>query len=77
MSVESEVQEFVTAFGKRIKELRAERGLAQIDLAAKAEMKERQIQRIEAGTVKTSLGHVYLLAKGLEITISQLFEDMG
>ena len=72
MSVESDVQQFVEAFGERVKQIRVEKGLAQIDLAAKAEMKLRQIQRIEAGHIATSIGKAFLIARALEVPLAEL-----
>ncbi len=64
----------VQAFGQRLKQLRHEKDLTQFDLAVKSGIDPRQIGRIENGAVSTSIATVGLLAKGLEMTLSELFD---
>lgn len=58
-----------------IKELRQQRGLTQQELADRAEMHIRQIQKIEAGetlTEKMTLKNALSLARALGIPVEQL-----
>lgn len=66
----------LTAFGKRVKELREEQGLTQLDLSAKSGVEVRQIGRIENGAVNTSLAVLSKLATGFGITLSELMEGV-
>ena len=59
MDPEVDIQEFLHDFGKRIKVLRAEHNLTQLDLAVRTHMDIRQIQRIEAGDINTSIGNAF------------------
>lgn len=72
MDSEEDVQRFIIAFGKQVKTLREEKGLTQLDLAIRAEMDVRQIQRIEHGQINTSIGNVFLIARALGVTTSDV-----
>lgn len=64
--------QYAKLFGRRIKELRKERSMSQTDLAGKAELEKTAIQRIERG-YNSTLKTLRKLAKGLDITVSELF----
>ena len=55
MRSSAEIDEFVRAFGRRVKSVREQKELTQLDLAIAAEMDVRQIQRIENGQINTSI----------------------
>jgi transcriptional regulator with XRE-family HTH domain len=65
---------FITTFGQRVKALRELNNLTQFDLASKAGMDIRQIQRIEYGKINTSIGNAYLIARALEVSLGELFD---
>ena len=71
---DQDIRNFLTAFGKRVKALRKEKGLTQVELEARSGLDVRQIQRIEAGDTNFTIGTGLMLAKGLSITISELFQ---
>ncbi|MDW3651004.1 MAG: helix-turn-helix transcriptional regulator [Bacteroidia bacterium] len=73
MGPQDEIQLFLDTFGKRVKELRNQKGLTQHDLADRSYMDIRQIQRIEAGDINTSIWNAHLIAEGLEVPIDKLF----
>lgn len=73
MEASIDIQDFLISFGQRVKSLRKGRKMTQLDLAVRAEIDIRQIQRIEYGEINTSIGNAYLLAKGLNVSISELF----
>jgi len=60
--------------GKRIKELRLERGMSQIDLVAKMQgnIDTTNISRIEAGRTNPTIYSLYRFSEALEISISEL-----
>ena len=67
-------QEYIKAFGERLRILREERKLSQRKLAEIAGIKYSQIGRIERGEQNTSLSSIYILAKALEITPSDFLD---
>jgi len=60
--------------GKRIKELRLERGMSQVDLVAKMQgnIDTTNISRIEAGRTNPTIYSLYRLSEALEISMSEL-----
>ena len=74
MESEVDIQKFLDVFGQRIKALRKQQGFTQLDLAERTQMDVRQIQRIEAGDINTSIGNAYLIAEGLGISVPELFQ---
>ena len=65
----------IKKFGKKLREIRQSRGISQEDLALKCGLEYSQVNRIELGKVNTSISHVFLLAKHLEINPAQFFID--
>ncbi|NQX52269.1 helix-turn-helix transcriptional regulator [Pedobacter panaciterrae] len=60
--------------GKRIKELRAERGLGVRQFALMAEMEHPQLINIEKGRVDVKLATIYKIAKALKLHPKELFD---
>ena len=65
-------QEIINAFGKRVKELRAGKGLSVEALAARSNIEFRQLYRVENGEINPSLSTMNAIAKGLEIPFKDL-----
>lgn len=63
--------------GKKIKELRKETGLSQEKFALKIDMDRTYFATVESGKRNISLQNIEKIAKGLNITISELFEGIG
>lgn len=61
-------------FGRRITGLRDERNWTQEDLAAASGVSTRSISSIENGVYSVTLDTVHKLARGLGISLSELFE---
>ncbi len=61
-------------FGKRIKNLRLEKGLSQVDLVARMQgnIDTTNISRIEAGRTNPTVYSIYRLSEALEISMSEL-----
>ncbi len=74
MRSEDDIKPFLQAFGQRIKDLRNREKMTQLDLASSTDMDTRQIQRIEAGKVNTSVGNAYAIATALGVSVPTLFE---
>jgi ribosome-binding protein aMBF1 (putative translation factor) len=60
--------------GKRIKKLRLEKGMAQVDLVAKmhGNIDTTNISRIEAGRTNPTIYSLYRLSEALEVSMSEL-----
>lgn len=67
-------QEFLSALGNRIKEIRKEKGLTQLQLAAKINNHDEQIGRIERAEVNVSASMLYQIAKGLGVELKELVD---
>jgi len=65
---------FIRDFGMNLRALREERNLSQTKLEAIAGLSKNQVWRIENGEVNTTISNLKLLAKALDVDISQLFE---
>lgn len=66
--------ELLQQFGKRIRELRTERGLSQEQLAEQTGFHRTYIGMIERGERNLSLTNVGIFAKTFEISISDLLD---
>ena len=65
--------EFLKQVGDKIRELRLEKGLTQMDLAFACNDKDySQINRIELGKVNFSVSYLTLIAKVLDVTPQDL-----
>jgi transcriptional regulator with XRE-family HTH domain len=62
--------------GKRIREVRTDKGLTMNQLALKLGKDRQSIYRVEMGTI--DVGYLYLknLCEGLEISLSDLLKDL-
>ncbi len=60
--------------GIRIKKIREEQSLSQVQLAFESGVPEIQIRRIEKGTVNTGVSSLFALSEALNIEIKELFE---
>ena len=63
--------------GERIKELRKKTGLSQEKFALKIDMDRTYFATVELGKRNISLQNIEKIAKGLNITISELFDVIG
>ena len=64
---------FIRDFGMNLRALREERNLSQTKLEAIAGLSKNQVWRIENGEVNTTISNLVLLAKALDLDISELF----
>ena len=63
-----------TKVGRRIVELREEKGLRQVDLAFKAEIDDAFLRRIETGKINPTIATLQKVAKGLDVRMKDLFD---
>jgi transcriptional regulator with XRE-family HTH domain len=67
-------QPLITAFGKRIRELRTARGLSQEQLAELTGFHRTYIGMIERGERNLSLSNIGVFAKVFEMSVSELLD---
>jgi transcriptional regulator with XRE-family HTH domain len=67
-------QNQVLAFGKRLRELRLQKGLTMTELANQCDIEYRQIADIELGKINTTIAKVFLLSNALNISPKDLFD---
>lgn len=67
----------IVQVGNRIRELRIERGLSQLDLADEAEVPLSQIGRIERGENNPTISTLYALCNALKIELKTLVDFQG
>lgn len=72
-------QEFQILIGKRIKQLREEKNISQVELANLCEFERSNMSRIEMGNTCPSSYTLYKIAKNLQIEVFQIlkFEDIS
>jgi transcriptional regulator with XRE-family HTH domain len=63
--------------GRKIRDLRRQRGWRQIDLAAHAELSKTQICELEVGKREVGLKALERLAQALDVKISDLMKSIG
>jgi transcriptional regulator with XRE-family HTH domain len=66
----------VKKFGKRVRQLRLERGLTQEGLGDKCGLDMTYIGRIERGEQNSSLIVIGAIAKGLGVSVEELFRGL-
>ena len=73
MSLTKTEKEFIKKIGKRIVELRNERGLKQIDLSVKLNIEDSALRRIESGRTNPTIKTLLRISQSLEIDFKELF----
>lgn len=70
-------ENFLKKLGLRIKELRTNNtGLSQEKFALLIDMDRTYLASVEAGNRNISVNNIKKIASGLNVTLSQLFEDL-
>lgn len=69
-------QKFLKSFGKRLADLRKQRGLSQEELADRAGLHAVAITYIETGKRLPKLNTIYKLATGLDVKAEALFKGL-
>ncbi len=64
----------LTKLGARIRQLRKEKGLSQVELAHSLGKDQQSIQRLESGRINPSYYYLYEIANGLKIDLEELFK---
>jgi|APLak6261660806_1056025.scaffolds.fasta_scaffold65615_1 transcriptional regulator with XRE-family HTH domain len=66
------MEEFCVLFGRRLAEIRKEKGIAQDKLALKCDMARSFVGEVERGKRNLSLKNICKFAIGLEVTTAEL-----
>lgn len=69
----SDENNFLIAFGTRLKKVRKANGYTQEQLANDIGIEISQISRIERGVINTSISNIYKISKILKVDIKELF----
>ncbi|NDI98340.1 helix-turn-helix transcriptional regulator [Flavobacterium sp. LaA7.5] len=71
-----EKSELLKKVGKRVQELRNEKGMKQVDLAAKiqGDIDTTNISRIESGRTNPTIYTLYRIAEALEVSLNDLIQ---
>ena len=65
----------IKAFGKKLRDLRRERGLSQLDLELESGLNRTEISRIENGLKNIEFATIVKLAIALEADLKDLFNS--
>lgn len=68
--------EFLTAFGRRVRHLRNARGMTQEALAHAVQMDRSFVAEVETGSRNPSMISVARIARGLDVSLEELFEGV-
>ena len=71
------VEQLVINVGKKIRELRQQRGLSLRQLSEKVEVSPSAIQKIERNLISPTLGTVLKIVKGLGTTLQSLLDEQS
>lgn len=66
-------EDFIKQLGAKIKLLRVEKGMTQLDVASKMGIDDSSYRKIESGRTNPTARTLYKLAEALDIPISSLF----
>jgi len=69
-------EEALKLIGERIRTIRKEKKLSQEELANLCDIELSQINRIELGKINTSISHLLLIAKTLEVPPEDLIKNV-
>lgn len=67
-------ENFIKAFGLRVKKLRNDKGVSQRRLSYDTDISQSQIQRIEKGEINTSISVIFNIAKALNVKFTDLVD---
>lgn len=69
-------EELLRKVGSKIKLIRAERGYTQVQLADLCDKDKQAIERIENGKINTSIYMLSVIAKALQVNVSELLDGV-
>ena len=69
-------KQYLIKLGERIKHLRKDKIMRQIDLAEKIGIEDSALRRIESGRVNSTINMLRKIAKGLEVDVIELINNI-
>lgn len=69
-------EKFVLAVGKRIRQIRTDKGLSIEKLALLSGLSYSQVIRIENGKINTSIYQLYIISRTLKVDLVEFFKGM-
>jgi len=66
-------EKFLIELGYRIKQIRSEKKMSQINLADKCDFEKASMSRIESGKTNSTILTLRKISKALDVEISELF----
>ena len=69
-------EDLLVRLGDRIRKLRKKRGWTQVEMAEKVGIDRSFLADVERGKRNTSILNLELMAKGLKVSLSQLFSRL-
>lgn len=69
-------EDLLKILGNRIKEVRLNKNLTQIDLASRVGKDQQSIQRLEAGRMNPTYYYLLEISEGLQISITELIHPI-
>jgi putative transcriptional regulator len=63
-------------FGERVRELRTEKKITQMELCHKIDIEQKTLSAIENGRMEPCLKNIEFLSIGLGVTLAKLFKDL-
>lgn len=76
MYFQMEKEVLLKKLGERIRDIRKEKGITQVQLAHSIDKDQQSIQRLEAGNVNPSLYYLQQIANGLNVSLEAICKDL-
>jgi transcriptional regulator with XRE-family HTH domain len=76
MYFQMEKEVLLKKLGERIRDIRKEKGITQVQLAHSIGKDQQSIQRLEAGNVNPSLYYLHQIAVGLNVSLEVICEGI-
>ena len=67
-------KEFLIKLGKRIKEIRIQKGLSQSELANLCGKERQSYQRVETGNINPTIWYLYHIASALDVDLRDILD---
>jgi transcriptional regulator with XRE-family HTH domain len=69
-------KDIVTRFGARVKQVRTEKEITQMELCYRTGIEQKTLSALENGRMEPCLKNIDILATGLGVTLAQLFKGL-
>lgn len=69
-------KEIQIQIGKRIRQLREERNIPQVEFASMCNFEKSNLSRLESGNTNPTAYTLYIISKNLEISLVEIFKEI-